>query len=440
MWERFVALLRLLGIALRGWINTTRRFVMLLIVVGLIVSGFLYLLVNSPFIFLNILLMIPAGLLAGALETSALAHVDIFFTLMREGTHGVIMRGDSIDHVILRHLGYWINDPRRTDPDDPQHFDSKKPKWERIRGEPGEFYSSYPPNQRIRRSLEGLGIYYYGFWPFKRRYTHSFGWVETQISKESRKEEFWPRQQRTNFAYSAMFTYAILLEGAETKNNIPVNARYLLSVEVNNAAIALFDVEDWLTRITADSNTKAKMLFARKEFEQLTREGELSNEQKTQIQSEFVDAIMSLNKGLIDEKAAPKGKTSRGAPRKIGITIVGVSLQQVEPGGPDFEALGKALTAEVVAKHTAKGVVAKAWGDAEAVTIAADAEQKAIGVVYTEIGKHEHGVAVRTLQALERSGEKGGNTVWAPNPFDGLAKSLEHITNRLPKPQSDGRK
>jgi len=351
----------------------------------------------------------------------ALAHVDLFFTLMREGTWAAIMSGESLDHMMLRHLGYYVNDPRRKDEDDPQAFDASKPIWERIKGKDGEFYSSFPPHQPIRRLLERWGIYYYGFWPFKSRYSYTFEWTETKLDDNGKSKPL-HRRLRTNFVYSAMFTYWLQLSEAETKDNIPVDLDYWLTVEINNGYKALFNVENWLTRITADANQTSKVWVGESEFEGITTEGATATNRK----SHFAQIIHNLNFDLVSDPRTV------GAPMILGVTTAGGALQEVKPAGAQGEKLATALSAKMVAEREASAEVARAEGDKKARVIRAEGEKQAINLVYSEIERQPQGLAIRTLEALEKSGQQGGNTVWAPNPLEPLSDALKKVAERLP--------
>jgi regulator of protease activity HflC (stomatin/prohibitin superfamily) len=360
--------------------------------------------------------------IAIVLVTYALSMVDVFFTQVREGTWAAVMRGKTLDHMILAHRGYYLNDPRR------DYYNPALPAWERIAGVSGAVYSSYPAGSPWR-ILERFGIYWMGLWPIKSRFRYIFEWTEQSIDDETGKPTPWHRDVVTDFAFSAIFTYWVRLEGAETEDNIPVDMDYWLSVEITNGQKALFDIENWLTRITADVNQATKMWVGISKFEELSREGGEADK------SIFAKKVLALNQDLIAD--VYEAGQARGAKDILGVTIQGASLYSVSPSGERGKELAAALSARVEAERKAQARIAEAEGIKQSTIKIAEGDKEAIRMRYEEINRHPNGVAIRGLEAMEKASEKAGNhTIWAPNPFDRIADAIGKAADSLTKRSS----
>ena len=384
---------------------------------------------------MQVMLLIVTLIIAFLLTAYLLGKLRICFVIPKEGTAAAITRsGGSFDHFILKWTGYCINDPRQS------WYKPTVPAWEVMQWHPDNV--AHPPSMYhfpdywlapLWRLFEHFNIYWYGLYPFKQVFEYQFDWTEQRIKENSNEYEPWHRKERTWFIYVKNFSYWIRLVNAKDKSNIPVDVDYLLTVLINNPFKALFSIADWLGRVSADANNRGKTYVGESAFEDLTRE---RTDQETQNQTavnEFSKHILAINDNLLTEH------TITGAPVSYGVTAKAVSGVKLTIAGTPEEkaALDKATTARIVAKKNAEAKVETAQGDAQAVRIAADAEKYAVDTVYDTISDYgPEGIAIRQLQAIEKSSAGPGNSIiWANNPIlDAVKEGLKMFGPRTNPP------
>lgn len=358
-----------------------------------------------------------------------LAQMRIVFVMPKEGTAVAIMRGEALDHIIMVWTGHRLNDPRR------KWYNPALPTWEVIKmPQPGIRYSNYDNNASwFLQLLERYGIFYYGLWPFKKVYEYTFDWTEFRLDDKNVQVPY-HRTERTWFVYVATFVYWLRLIGAEDRNRMPLDLDYSLSVGVTNPQKALFNIEDWLGRITADAHQAARIYVGGRVFDEIIRE------RGAGVESEFVTALESLNENLLSEPGR------EGCVDRLGVTLRAIALQEVTLSGTSKAELARATTAPVVARLDAEATVAKARGDRDATilraegdalatALAAGAEAKAIDVTYRRVIEYgQDGLTIRQLQALERAGKAGSATIWANNPVAAALATFAPKPERNPQP------
>jgi len=366
-----------------------------------------------------LLINIALALLVSPVLAYALALNQIFFAFVKEGTAMAVVRGGKFSHFLMAYHNHYFHDPRRS------WYDPNKEDWEVLPFSDEEKRSKVYRGAYSRwaihlRLLEKLGIYYYGFWPFFQIEGRKFQWAERHIINGH--EEPWHREGMTQIFYVSTFSYWLTLVEAEDINNIPIDLDYLLTVEINNPYKARYTVADWLARLTADANNSGKVWVASRTFENVVRE-----RKEPESASEFVGALISLNKNL------PTEQETVGAPEIIGVRIKSAALQKVSIAGRDQAAIATATTAKVLAERNAQAAIAAAEGEARVVEIGAAAEKKRIETVFGAITQNPAGVRLAEVEAIKAAGKSPGSTIiWAQNP--GLAALGAIVGRQNPPP------
>ena len=111
-----------------------------------------------------------------------------------------------------------------------------------------------------------------------------------------------------------------------------------------------------------------------------------------------------------------------------GVKIIAAKIHSIDfadaEKAKEFDA---ATTQRYVAEQKGLGELAEAEGKGKAIEKLADAEEYRINKIYAPIagGDVEKRMRIRELEALEKSGSQGGNTVVVPDEFLGLARRFQ---------------
>ncbi len=344
----------------------------------------------------------------------ALAMYDICFTFGREGAAKAIVKGAAFDHFIMWWQGHRLNDPRRLS------FVPGRP-WEVLEtGDTAKRPSAYAWWQIHWKVLELFGIYWYGLYPFKQVYIYNFKWIEQTLGEDNKMKP-WYRDEFTDFIFVMNFAYWVKLVAAEDKENEPLDLDYLLTIHINNPYWALFRIDDWLGRTSADANNAAKRYVGSNTFEHI--KAEMLN--STSTMSDFAEKIHGINTNSVTEPG------EHGVCDSYGVTVKAASLVAVALVGSNREELEKAKTAIVVAEQNAKASVATAKGDADATRERAKGQADAIETVYRKVDEFDNGVVLQSLDALKEASKSPGSTIiWANNPLGGLTAALDGLVTK----------
>jgi len=345
-------------------------------------------------------ILLIVGILLGIQK---LAQHDILWTYVAEGTAKVVVRGESFSHTIMAFEGHHLNDPRDT-----PRFQRNQPAWEVIKS---------PEDWKDDRGFlaRKFGIYWIGWiWPFLQVYSYRFRWTEETQDEETGAMKRWPRNESTDFIYIQHFPYVITLNAAETVGKLPVDLFYQLTVWINNPYKALFEVEDWLVRVTGACNRSARNFVGASSYEELTSETRDREKTEHDAPVKLSTSMLKLNRMLPDEEETG---VRGGLPAIYGITISAAELLEVNhTGDPEGEA-HKATTAKYIAEQKAEAVRAEAAGERDRI----ETTYKAI---LTGDETQEGRMHIRSLEALETAAQGPSNVFVLPS---GVAESLQKI-------------
>ncbi|MFH1178617.1 MAG: SPFH domain-containing protein [bacterium] len=357
-----------------------------------------------------------------------LAKENIFFTTVKEGTVKAIMRGDSFERFIMSFAGYHLNDPRK-ECYEPWLKDEngvevkvngervKLPDWEVVyhgKGNKKGFKESDDCYDNRSWLLKKLGLYWVG-WPWANSvYIYGFEWNETYTEKGG-EEKVLPRSEATDFIYVADFTYAIVTEGAETKDRLPTDELTLVTVAIRNPYRALFSGEDWMRRVTAAINRHVRNFIGSKDFQEL-----ISLEEDKW--ADFSKPIIELSNKLLDDRIEPPF----GLKGRYGAEIRTADLQTIELSGDAKKQDQEATTKEYVAKQEAKATLLTGQAKADVIKMIGDKEAEALEARLRVIKEHgATGELLAQLDAMRDASGAGARIIWANNPFVPLVETLK---------------
>lgn len=212
----------------------------------------------------------------------------------------------------------------------------------------------------IDQILQPLGISFVGLWPFHKVYRYEFKWTEW-VKKDNSTENVPVSREDVTDHVRFRFPYLIKFSEMETKGKVPINGLILITTEVKNASLMLFNSGgEWLTNMSASVQSATRDWIGKRELEDITsaqNEGENSS---------FVESILDLN----------KDKGNAGL-KLLGFEIKLVNFLSYEVAGEDRTRLQKATTEQYVAEQEAAARKARAKGEAEAIKEIALAEAEA---------------------------------------------------------------
>jgi len=356
-----------------------------------------------------------------------LAENNILYTTVKETTVKAIVRGRALDHFVMAFADYHLNDPRKP------WFDHEQPDWEvlyhgKTATSPGEPDAKYDDRTQFQKSL---GVYWVG-WPWALRvYEYEFEWNETKAESGTGFERVYPRKEWTDFAFVSDFTYAIPTEGAETQDRLETNELTLATVAICNPYRALFSAEDWMRRITAEINRRARAYIGGKTYQDL-----LASDQDATM-SAYSDPLLDLNAKLPEDyrEGAPE---PHGLIGRCGVILRAANLETIELSGAErarnaeaaaleYNARQEAKATEIKAAATAAAEIAVGNARAQVIEMVGKKEAESLKMRLEVIDTHgENGMELARMDGLTESSKGPGTMIiWANDPFSTLAKALK---------------
>jgi hypothetical protein len=396
---------------------------------------------------MSILISVSAIALAGtAIATpfflNWLADGDVLFTKVKEGTAKAVMIGKTFSHFVMSHRGYHLNIPGNPE------FDPREPAWEVLENKRGKTPDFYDDRNWL---FKKLGIFYVGIPPFRSVLRYKFAWNEEKTGTTG-KLSVWVRERLTDFIYTSNFPYLIVIDSAETKDRLPVDGIYQLTVRITNPFKALFDTENWMENVSASANRQARNFIGASNYSELVSEDENREGEKGPGDS-FSKPVVLLTTELPDETVVPGRKRRKtGLAGRNGVTIVSADLQQIDITGPRaaeiLDATVKAYTAEQDAYATkqageasAAADLAKGTANATVIELKGKAEGVSLDARLSILSKFaDLGQIVVQADAMKADGP-GKTIIWANNPFfaskPGLADTLAGLGIKTPEDLRD---
>lgn len=362
--------------------------------------------------FLGLVITVPLALVVLAY---VLAQSKIFFTMPKEAKAEFVMAGNAAKRMILVWKSHKVEQ------------DFKIAEGNRATKEMLLHFCN------PRNWLEPLGIYWVGLWPFYKIYTYDFVWTEEKtengkIVPFTRHATRHDPEGQTSFIKVNDTNYFVVANDVKTDGGVPLKFTLLISVRIENPYKALFSGEEWLERLAGAVSNMTVRYAGVLPYEDITAskpativvgtgtDGRPKTETKT-----LEELLILLGDGKHDDACGADVDLLE----KYGVHIIAAKIHSIDFADDDAaKQYREATTQKYVAEQRGLGEAAEAEGHAQAVRTRADAEQYRINKLYEPIAgdNKEARMEIRRLEALERSGEKGGNTVVIPDTLVGLAK------------------
>ena len=185
------------------------------------------------------------------------------------------------------------------------------------------------------------GIHWIGIWPFAQIHTYKFAWtsLEDQVDQTTgihKNLKFTSDDELLTHILVQQDTYVSRLDGAECKDNIPLDVVYLITGEVVNPYKALFRVERWLEATQNLVGASLRHWVGERSYEKIRADAT-----STGSEAELTDDLdVKKVQALILEK--------------YGFNIVSIKLYSVAPGSEMAKEFVKASTVVYVAEQKAK--------------------------------------------------------------------------------------
>jgi len=242
---------------------------------------------------------------------------------------------------------------------------------------------------------EILGVYWIGVPPFNQIYTYRFRWNKWDMEEEKTMYDLVKKDEDISWLlYRA--PYAMKMEGVETKERIPLNLVFVITVSVVNAEKVLFKTSNWLTNVTAAVTSAVRDFVGNCNLKDLvSMKTEISGDDIKGISfekkenSKFVDVIRSLN---------GKEVGNIGLIESFGIQIDVVNFQSLEviDGGTQQKLL-EATQAAYIADRESEKIITIATAEANAIKLKGEATAGAIKAKMDALGANSSSVGIIAL-------------------------------------------
>ncbi|MBU3925764.1 hypothetical protein KJ763_01180 [Patescibacteria group bacterium] len=302
--------------------------------------------------------LVFAGIIAGVIAAIyTLAKHDLFWTFTEEGTARAIMKFDGFHKFVMQYENCKLDEKT----------------WD---------ISICGPDESKKRSLFG-GLKWVGIPGIKSVYKYRFTWATVKAQKEER-EQVERRTETIKHIFVKDYVYLGEIKGAETKSLVPLDIDFLITTRVVNPYKSLFRVHDWVNVITSRIEAYFRQFVSLLEYEELIS-------RKQQMNGEIMQALEQT--GMLGDE----GKFLVD----YGIRVKNIEMRDIEPVGENKKIIQEAATK--------KWVASKQY---DQILTLADAEVERIDRVYNKIKKlGDEGLAIRTLESIDKAGEKQGNWI-----------------------------
>lgn len=300
-------------------------------------------------IWLEILIFVPV-LIAFALFLLGLgiyvvARQDTFWTLVKLNQIKTLLKGESIDR-----LAYNARDKDLKELPNGAPVVGRKP-------HPRRHWLDFP----------SFGLFWVGIPPIYKVLYYKFLWNKwTQINDREKKDNrhiIVARAETVNSLY-IRYLYPFIIDNILMEGNIPVKITVLITIEVETPEITISESGgnpgDWIDRLQAQVAEATRDWAGSQPIENL-RKGEAGD---------FRSKIEQLN-DITLATVTTSASFSKGLPQAVGVRIIDVDFQGFQFKDPKLQT---AFEQEALAQQTAKGIAARAEGQANAIRKIADAQ------------------------------------------------------------------
>lgn len=294
------------------------------------------------------------------------------------------------------------------------YFKKEFPAWEVLPNETGQVYDHRP------KWMQDFGLYWIGFPGQREVLNYKFSWNEFTKDADG-KSCVLTRAKTTNFFYVSAFPYVMVEAKAKTSEGIEVDIIYILSLQITNPYVALFDNVDWLTQVEGAVGKVVRNFIGSFKYMQLISETDETDQMKKAAE-DFSAAVMAI----VEELRL-----------KYGVTIKAADLQNILPTGALAKQNEEMITlkfrtaaeAEALTMRTAAQVNQireTALAEAAAHLAKAEAEAKGNAAKYKAIADSPDAAEME----MRYDALKGSQNINLNGGFDVLERIADRITGK----------
>lgn len=319
-------------------------------------------------------ILMMGAIISGVPAVLMLARMNIFFTLVEEGSAKAIMRLGGFERVIMQFKDRGIAKGGEK---------IKTATGEEIIAERGDV-------------IEGADYHLFGGFRFlgipliHYLYNYSFRWATIR----AQTGEIIKREEKIDFILVKDDVYVAETKSAESRGMVPLDITLLITARCVNPYKALFRAQDWMEMIINRSEAIFREYAASDNYENLIRK-------KQKAGGEIFKKLSKT--GLIEIFK-----------KEYGIEIRAIEMRDINPAGANKQLFEEKATKQWVAQQEAKMIATLA-----------EAEKGRIETVYQTIKKFgDLGQAIRFMESIDKAGEKQGNWIIPFMDIKSAARSL----------------
>ncbi len=292
---------------------------------------------------LTLVMLVAIGILI-----LSLARLNIFFTIVEEGTAKAIMKMGGFHRIIIQYKGKILDDN-------------------------GNVVDGY--EEHLFGGLRWLGI------PFiYSLYKYQFRWK----SLRAQSGEIIPNDKHIDYIMLKHDVYVAEIKNAECKGMIPLDITLLITARCVNPYRALFVAQDWMEMLINRSEALFRQYVSEYQFEELIKEKQKAG---GRLWERMEEAGFVGDEGLFL--------------KEYGIEIKGIEMRDINPAGESKKIYEENATKQWLAEK-----------EAARIRTLAEAEKDRIKEVYgavIELG--DEGKILQYLEAVRDAGKNPGNWI-----------------------------
>ena len=337
-----------------------------------------------------VVLTFPAVLILSPFIVRKMAELEWFFATTAEGQARPVIWNKKFRKFIMNYAGHIFqgelfkdhrNASFRFDPQEAEY-------WELIHA------SQWPrKNKTVIEKLLRLfeGVYLIGVPPFAEIQRYRMTWIEWGYPKKSDGTVSTTKapishDEPISHVLVQSDVYFVKVLSAETKEGIPVDVSFLLTISITNPYKALYRVQHWLEAVTNQTEGTTRVYIGTQNIRELFAPPE--GDPSTALP---VGTIGALSETSSEELAKALHSRLENFKERFGVNVELVQIQSIEPAGDAAAKYRELLTRKYEAEQEAERVRIAADAEAYRIETEAKAKQKAAEMVVGAVSSIPNG-------------------------------------------------
>jgi hypothetical protein len=340
----------------------------------------------------SFVLIPPLGflLLVGTIAFIAAAYLlsrkEKFFSHRRSGEITTYVKNANEEEKDPGELLFFLGDLDKDYLNDPAHpnYNANEEDWEIL---PIPLNGIIDNRTLLNKwtNIHGVGIY-----PIVKTLVYDFSWNKWDQPEGSSELVMVPRRENVITIFRK-FAYGLLIEKAETMDQIELDIYLMVGTEIVNPKRALFDTKpagQWLIRVLAFVEAEMRDWVGRTAYQNII---------ETDLDPRMKKVLKNVNKNKQGDKTV----------WHYGAKFTEIKVRKIQKRVS--AKVEESITAKIVAKNKADARKEEAAGEAEYITKTADATAKGIEKRYAAAAAHPGGIQALAMETST------GNLATAPN-------------------------